>query len=135
MNQTKRSPETRPPPNHRESTFTHLDSGLLFTRQIKVSTPDTTRDLLPQPPALPFTLFRDWLDGNFLFGKVGIQEYLTGFRRSDVRCTCPLTLVSLDGGSVLGETGFERVGLAGEVAFAFVVDLDVSARLLQRRLT
>lgn len=102
---------------------THLDPGLFLARQIKVSTPDSTRHFFPQPPALPLALLGNRLDRDFFFGETRIEESLARFGRSDVGYTRPLSFVGLNGGPVLANGRFERVGFTGEVTFAFVVDL------------
>lgn len=110
--------------------MTHLYSGLFLTSLIVIPAPDPLGDLFPQLSALPRALRLDRLDRYFLLGRRRIKEE-GALGTTNVRRAGPLAFVRLHSLGVVSvrrarEGRFERVGLAGKVAAAFIVDLWIS---------
>lgn len=55
----------------------YLNPALLSCSSLEVTFPDTLGDTMPQAPALPFTLFSDRGNSNFLLGSRNVVKRCT----------------------------------------------------------
>lgn len=106
----------------RNNSSTHLYSRLLRCGLIVASGPDPFRNFLPQFSTLPITLLINRLHRDLLLRRTRIKKDCA-FAASSCGNTRPLSLIRLDAVRAAAYDRFERVGFAGEVAFALVVDL------------
>lgn len=104
-----------------EGCGTYLDPRLVPRGGIVITRTNSLGGGGPQLPALPIALLFNGLDSDLGLGHGCVGEHF--IRLGDLSDGRPVAFVRSDGLAVVREDSFERVGFAGDPAFALVFDV------------